>query len=613
MNVKWLGKLLVPIRNRSTRNRRVLSFELLEERVLLNNRYIVPADVPVDNNTTFQDMGDALSNGDNGSTLNPGDVIQIEPGSAPGSLQGGLPHVQNLTIQGDPAVDAAEIPAFEIFDTHFVVGANENGLILKNLRIDVVGGEMVFFGGNVTIDHSIVTNYVAGGAILIDGSTACVIRNSQILNYNGVNSTSVMQIVESTGAHNQITGNVFFDATGFQEGFITDEVQGPPTAVVNDLIAGNTFSARNLGGLNALIDVFGLSGVTIQNNTFEFSDTSQETAIDVERYSQNIQVIGNRIEMIGFGDVGIQVQTGPTGQVGTTTATITLNQISSGTNGTGIELSMNAASAPATALSVQIEGNVFGVNQHCVKIDSVGGSVSGIDLGGGTLLSKGANNFRGITAADGAIDVTSPAATGSISAKGNLFSVADPESVIHDHHDDSTLASVLVANSLTGNAAYVEALYLDFLHRVGDTSNLADAGAWVQALNHATPASSVAAGIIRSPEALGFVADDLYRRFLNRDAGADRAGWISFCRTAALWKLRNRCSFLRRNTASCTAPTVPSCNPFITSSSSGRPPTRRSLAGKVCFLQSGVPDSPTTLSPRPSTGAWSWGNTIFNF
>jgi hypothetical protein len=530
MSAQRFRNVLFFSRNRPARTSSALLVERLEDRTLLNNRFIVPPLVPVDGISTFHNIGDALLGG-NGSSLHPGDIIQIEPGSTPGALEGGLEPVQNLTIQGDPAVDAAEIPPFDIFDTQFVVGPANNGLILKNLRVDVVGGPMIFIA-NATIDHSIVTNYFPGNAILFNTATACIIRNSQIVNSNGVDGASVIDIVSVTGGQNQITGNVFVDTTGFKESFVTDAT-GIAGAVVNDLIANNSFVADALGGASALIKLTGpLSGVTIQNNTLTNFGQSQQTAITVGSYTQNTQIIGNRIDLTGFGATGIQVESGQSAQnITPTTATIALNRITTDTNGTGIEVSMNAASAPPSTLSVKIEGNVFGVNQHCVKIDSMGGSVADVDLGSGPLHSRGANNFRGVTAADGAVDVTALAPTGPIAAKGNLFSVADPESVIHDNIDDSTLATVLPTNFLTGNAAYVEVLYLDFLHRVGDTSNPADAGSWVLALNNAAPASSVAAGIIRSPEALGIVVDDLYRRLLDRDAGAGRAGWINFLQT----------------------------------------------------------------------------------
>jgi hypothetical protein len=82
----------------------------------------------------------------------------------------------------------------------------------------------------------------------------------------------------------------------------------------------------------------------------------------------------------------------------------------------------------------------------------------------------------------------------------------------------------------TGNAAFVQALYGDFLKRVGDLNNPNDAGAWVNLLNRAALApSAVANAIAHSAEALGLLVDAEYLKILGRvsDAGG-RAGFVSF-------------------------------------------------------------------------------------
>src|SRR6266436_6686719 len=59
-----------------------LWLEALESRTLLNNRFVVPVGVPVDNVNTFATLQAALTT----ATVNAGDVIQIEPGSSPGNI-----------------------------------------------------------------------------------------------------------------------------------------------------------------------------------------------------------------------------------------------------------------------------------------------------------------------------------------------------------------------------------------------------------------------------------------------------------------------------------------------------------------------------------------------
>jgi hypothetical protein len=109
--------------------------------------------------------------------------------------------------------------------------------------------------------------------------------------------------------------------------------------------------------------------------------------------------------------------------------------------------------------------------------------------------------------------------------------VADPETVIRDNAGAGLggQADVVATGNLTGNAAYVEALYLHFLHRAGDTANANDAGGWVALLNGGTTPLAVATAIGRSPEALGLRVDGLYRQFLGRDSDpAGRAALVSF-------------------------------------------------------------------------------------
>src|SRR5207248_1587731 len=119
-------------------------------------------------------------------------------------------------------------------------------------------------------------------------------------------------------------------------------------------------------------------------------------------------------------------------------------------------------------------------------------------------------------------------AAGPVSAQMNLFAAANPETVIFDQGDDGTKANVIATGNLTGNQAFVQALFLEFLHRAGDLANPNDAGAWVTMLNNGATPAFVAQSIGRSSEALGFVVDGLYRQFLNRNSDAGgRASFVS--------------------------------------------------------------------------------------
>src|SRR5262245_18316206 len=93
-----------------------LLVEPVEERTLLNNRFVVPIGLPVDNATNFATVQAALAM----PGLAKGDTIQIQPGSAPGNVTAAAPPVANLTIQGDPAAPLAAIPQFTVSTTFTV-------------------------------------------------------------------------------------------------------------------------------------------------------------------------------------------------------------------------------------------------------------------------------------------------------------------------------------------------------------------------------------------------------------------------------------------------------------------------------------------------------------
>src|SRR5207245_20034 len=124
--------------------------------------------------------------------------------------------------------------------------------------------------------------------------------------------------------------------------------------------------------------------------------------------------------------------------------------------------------------------------------------------------SLGDNNFSSFTSANfnsGAIVLTNiSSGQGMLDAQRNIFAAGvSPATVITDAN-----GNVNASNPLTGNAAFVAALYNDVLRRAGDTGNPADAGAWVNALNaETTTPSAVANAVVRSQEGLGLLVDGL--------------------------------------------------------------------------------------------------------
>jgi hypothetical protein len=472
--------------------------------------------------TTFATLHDALTT----PGLTAGDVIQIEPNSSPGHIvNGDIPAVKNLTIQGDPAADVQSIPFF-FLDSPVFIGSAQQGFTLKSVEVDIQNGTLEFLADGA-ITGCRIRNDFAGIALALVGTSAATISNSNIENANAQNqSNSLVAVEPADGSHNRITDNQFVALTGSQIVFL-DYSGGAGTA---DVVAHNSFLS-NTGLSPQFLVQNDNQGLTLQGNTFtDYSPSG--TAIEVHPTVENLRIVDNVVSFPngGFLSDGILVDAGsPTG---TSSMVIADNHIHTAGNGSGIEFT---AEKPGFTFVAKVEGNDLQGNGIGVQIDAgLGGSVAGIDLGGGAQGSLGGNDFRGdapsgLFSLKDAIWVGASAAAGPIQAMGNIFGVADPTTAIYDNHNDPTVAAVVSVGPLTGNAAYVETLYLDFLQRPADLGNPNGAGGWVTLLNQGLPAAVVANTIAHSPEALGFDVDGLYHRFLGRDADPNgRAGFVNY-------------------------------------------------------------------------------------
>jgi hypothetical protein len=506
--------------HRSTHNRVRPELEALEERLVLNNRFVTPG--AVDNVTTFATLKAALTT----PGLQAGDVIQIEPGSNPGHISNGdIPALKNLTIQGDPAADVQSIPYFYT-DTPVFINLPRQGFTLKNVEMDTLNGTFEFVAdGNIL--SSRVRNDFAGISVALAGTSGAVIADSYFENTYAANqSNSLVTVQPAAGSHNRITDNQFVALTG------TDIVllNYAGGLGIHDVVAHNSFLG-NTGSSALLVIQQNIDGLTVQSNSFTDLDASG-TAIEVHPTVNLLQIVDNDISVPngGFFSDGILVDSGA--PVGSSTMTIANNRIHTNGKGSGIEFT---AEAPGFNLFAKVQGNDLQGNNSGVLIDAgLGGSVAGIDLGGGALGSWGANDFRGDSGGsffnpNHAIYMNAGAAAGPVYAEGNIYDVADPNTVIFDHQDDASRGVVISGGALTGTVAYVQTLYLDFLHRIGEPNNPNDAGSWISAINQGTPLAAVASAIARSGEAAGIQVDSLYHRYLGRDADpAGRAGFVNY-------------------------------------------------------------------------------------
>ncbi len=502
------------------------SLEGLEERTLMNNRFVVPAITPVDKVNTFATLEDALTT----PGLNPGDIIQIEPGASPGNITNAdLPDLANLTIQGDPDKGLAAAPQFTVSDT-LTVGGGQTGLVLHKVSIGLVGSGSLVFGSNDTIGDSVIVDVNSSAATPVSFTgTGDVLRNSLVV--NGPHSSAAAQLVQVSpiaGSNNVIVGNTFTAEAGLPTLLA---YQAGSSTLVNDRVANNTFQALDAPA-DVLLQVSGpLSGLEVRGNTFLSGSTTTglELAQAGSGLPQQTAIVNNHFDLAGTGSTGILVGSSLVG--GTASATIAANWINTG-GGTGLQVNLGGDHTSVVNLKVQgndFHGNAVGVlvaNSAVLKT----ALATGIDLGGGGQGSLGGNNFRSFTAeataTSGAIVLQGVAnGEGVVPAQGNLFAAnVTPADVTFDPH-----SQVDTTGPLTDNAAYVQTLYLTFLHRTGDTTNSGDAGGWVSYLDGGGSRSLVVSSIARSDEALGLVVDGLYLKILDRAADAGgRAAFVSY-------------------------------------------------------------------------------------
>jgi hypothetical protein len=493
--------------------------EALETRLVMNNRFVVPV-AQADNVATFGSLSAALTT----PGLQAGDTIQVEPGSTPGSISA-LPAVQNLTIQGDPAFRPDNIPTFTVAST-ITVDAARAGLTLRGANVKL-SGDLDYH-----TDARILDCKISGDAhrLILTETTGSVLVNSTLSYDAGGGNSNFVVVKPTTGSHNLIQGNSFVLNTPTQ-GFLVAYVAGStPECVASDRIADNSFTATAATANGQLLNIgpSAIDGLMIDGNTFTSSVKSLAVGFFIGNH--HVTFRDNNVDYSGLSDFAVCI-----GDTQTASSTLEVdflnNRIKASDNKVGLEIEVGGLNSKVSA---RVEGNDFSRLTTAVDLFGYsGGATSGtVDLGGGVLGSKGGNNFRGCGTA---FTLHSNVYASNIPADFNLFSVADPESVVTDKGDGVGKADVITDLPLTGNAAYVQTLYHDFLRRTGNILDQADAGGWITQLFNGASAAAVANAIARSPEALGIQVDGLYHRYLGRDADAGgRAYFVSYLQTNSL-------------------------------------------------------------------------------
>jgi hypothetical protein len=376
--------------------------EVLEDRTVPTTFSVVPASTLADA-LHFHDLTSAIA-----AAFITGDVIQIEPGSVPGS---GATGAKILTIQGDPMASPSSLPQI------LTLSLESSGNVLTNLNVNAVG--IANGAKGQTIKNSLIATINEQPGALLNGN-----------NFIAYNTISFSITLGSGGSgnpganHDVILDNVFTGTNGFIPLLVVAHVNGA-------VIQGNTLT-DSIGGVIG-IQVEESTGVLVANNIIVLSGTTNKgIVIDNPEFDVAVNVTNNRVETAGLG--------------------------------TGIQTNKIAAHG----LSVLLSGNYLGMNKIGLDVEGDGGSLGTVDAGGGVLFSVGGNDFHGfVSTIGGVFAIQTGNGGGTVSAQHNIFSVNGPGSVTNPQG-----GGIDVGAPLSPDQSFVQDLYNDMLGRSGSLGEI---------------------------------------------------------------------------------------------------------------------------------------------
>jgi hypothetical protein len=499
----WLSRLLSgrvasSERDAANRHNARLGIEILEDRRLLANLFVVPLTTPT-SGTDYHTLQDALT------ASNANGTITIEPGAV---ADFNTDITQNgLTIQGDPNVPSSILPAYNI-------SVDASNVMLKNLNLNFVSVDAGF--NNVNIVRSTVNSiFIQGGPtgngsnnisqnvitgnVSVTGNTNLGVASNDVIEYNNFSgfSQTLLTVAADNGA--VIKGNTFIGG-----GDITTNT------------AGNNVT----GGPQTAIAVNGGVGVTVENNTITLPGSGPIPGGVSGTFE------GITVGAFDPADAGLASTTATAAPV----VDIYNNAIATG-KGTGLAITAVAGASGDRDTQVLVQGNDFHNNAIGVLYIGSGGSSISSDLGGGILNSLGGNNFRSFTSAGNAnaaaIVLEDVGAGATLSARDNMFQgngTSAPSEVF------ASSGTINVSSPLTNNQAFVQTLFNNFLARTGSITELNN---WVNTLASSGQAA-VVQGIVESTAALDLIIDAYYLKYLGRTADAGgQAYWVGLLQGGA--------------------------------------------------------------------------------
>jgi hypothetical protein len=497
----------------------------------------------------FHTLQDALAN-----AVGAHDTIQIEPGASPGvfpsTTLAAAANAGDTSIITNDYVSPAEVVLIgnqnDLVDAVAPAAGGFYTLVLHDpLTAAQTAGTAVTNQNTIGIDNTVTIqgDPNAPPVTLVppptqtsfevwSGTVQVTLINLNILNLTLDSDTSQTQVLDSNLHHLSEVGgpsgngqNLFEGDTG--SGFWDLSGNMNPGLLTSDQILDNHFT----DGASVLLADHE-DGTLVQGNSFS-GQPGGGKALEFDD-SQHVTVARNTFDLTGGSfdnimDKSIAMDSEFVARA--TSATIVNNVVSTSGQGTGLFLNI----ANGTQFEALIQGNDFHDNVLGVNIlgDMTPAGALAVDLGGGSEgdlgTSAGGNNFRSFTAsgtANGvfAVYLQQTKASATVSAQNNIWSVADPNTVIKDGTHNTNVANIngspgtgminVGTTQLTASQQFVQTLYNHFLQRSG---SLPELNFWVSQLPN-MGRNGVANAIIRSDEGYRRLVDGFYLQYLGRPA-----------------------------------------------------------------------------------------------
>jgi hypothetical protein len=527
MKFPWFSRASRAESRRTKLARRPQAFrpavEPLESREVLSTAYVVPMAQPVDA-AHFHSLFAAMPAAGAGGT------VVVEPGATPDSGSVSVT-LAGLTLQGDPNVPGSILPRYDL-------NVNASGVALDNLNLGSVTVTPTASGVAVTrsqllnftetgavsgAGHNVLSQNVITGAVDLQGNSGLSQQTGDLVEHNTFASAAPVIVKLTNSSGTVVRDNTFAgDASsqvGIQVRSNSDGVviagnrveltgAGQPFAVVlinTGGAAGNLLSARvadnvlSTGGKGTglLVNIFGTgAGLTVQAEGNEFH--GNKVGVDVNGIAGatgagNVD-LGGGLNAFGVSRGGNNFR---------------------GYDGQNGHYAINLHNTDAGA-GVAARRNVFDVGANPAAVVRSGAN------GGGTGMVSVSDALDADHAFVQNLFTKVLGRTGNPAAGSDLDAwVAYLPSLGRGGVANGILRSTESLTRIVGG------YYLTYLGRTTDAASLAG---WVGAIQNGMPLEQVQSGILSSPEFLSRVNTDyvqaLYLNVLHRTgSGADLASW----------------------------------------------------------------------------------------